>query len=537
VLIITGESNHDWQATTPILSGVLESLGGHQVDINTDPASLTAEALAPYDALVVHWTNFPSAERTWADAAEAAVLGFVEAGGGIVFVHAAAACFPGWEEYERLKLAAWEDGVTGHGAVHRFPVRVVEGPFAEGLGEFETTDELWHEVDIEPEARVIAEAYSSEASGGTGDWEPIALAAEYGGGRAFTLLLGHDTAAMGSPGFQKLLARGVRWAATGEALSPPPPLDQALEDLSGYDYGSNRHPVLTFRQIVHSTGDADALVEPLLAFLKTDAPRAAKEEVLRALGLVGAEEDLASIGAWARDPDLRHAALAAIERIEWRGYERAGRPAVNPSPEQLRDDFASGDPARVLAAAGAMLEAGDTPPLGPIHALLESDSEVVVRSALDLLRRTGDESFLRPSAALPQGLENLALAATASSPDGLEKDGQASGDAAANDGDPETYWDEADGADEYRLVLTWDEPITASALRITAWAHHDYAPRDFEVVCDGQTLERVLMAQYDDGRFALTFEPTECESLELRITGYYGQSPAIRELEVFDVGE
>ena len=45
------------------------------------------------------------------------------------------------------------------------------------------------------------------------------------------------------------------------------------------------------------------------------------------------------------------------------------------------------------------------------------------------------------------------------------------------------------------------------------------------------------MAQYQSNRFALRFEPAQCITLELRITAYYGQSPAIRELEVFRVAE
>ena len=45
------------------------------------------------------------------------------------------------------------------------------------------------------------------------------------------------------------------------------------------------------------------------------------------------------------------------------------------------------------------------------------------------------------------------------------------------------------------------------------------------------------MAQYQSNRFSVRFEPVECGALELRITAYYGQSPAVRELEVFHVVE
>jgi hypothetical protein len=58
-------------------------------------------------------------------------------------------------------------------------------------------------------------------------------------------------------------------------------------------------------------------------------------------------------------------------------------------------------------------------------------------------------------------------------------------------------------------------------------------PKDFEVICDGKTVLTVKDAWYTDNRFAVTFPTTECSYLELKITGYYGQSPAIRELEIF----
>lgn len=140
------------------------------------------------------------------------------------------------------------------------------------------------------------------------------------------------------------------------------------------------------------------------------------------------------------------------------------------------------------------------------------------------------------SAKLDDPGQNLALGATATSPDDLDRDGAASGDQAAIDGDPATYWDEVDNRSLYRLVVTFEAPKVVSAIRIIGYQHHNYAPRDFEIRCDGKVVETVADAWYESNEFAVTFPATRCASLELRITGYYGASPAIRELEVYHAG-
>ena len=118
---------------------------------------------------------------------------------------------------------------------------------------------------------------------------------------------------------------------------------------------------------------------------------------------------------------------------------------------------------------------------------------------------------------------------------GAKRDGQASGDQAAIDGNPGTYWDEANGAKLYRLVVTFPEPRKVAVLRITGFNHHAYAPKDFDVLCDGKVVKAVRNAQYSDNRLTLAVPQTACKTVELKITGYYGASPAVRELEIFAV--
>jgi HEAT repeat protein len=128
---------------------------------------------------------------------------------------------------------------------------------------------------------------------------------------------------------------------------------------------------------------------------------------------------------------------------------------------------------------------------------------------------------------------NLALGATATSPDGWVKDGAAGGDEAAIDGDPETYWDKEDGKDLYRLVVTFKQPEEVAVLRITGYQHHNFAPKDFDVLADGKVVKTVRAAQYDENHLTVAFPPVRCQAVELKITGYYGGSPAVRELEIY----
>jgi hypothetical protein len=128
---------------------------------------------------------------------------------------------------------------------------------------------------------------------------------------------------------------------------------------------------------------------------------------------------------------------------------------------------------------------------------------------------------------------NLARGAKAESPTGLGPDGAGGGPGAAIDGDPGTYWDEQNGQPEYRLRVTLKEPSAISRLRITGYKQHQYAPKDFAVLCDGKEVKKAVGAEYSENQLLLNISPTRCRAVELVITGYYGGSPAIRELEIF----
>ena len=132
---------------------------------------------------------------------------------------------------------------------------------------------------------------------------------------------------------------------------------------------------------------------------------------------------------------------------------------------------------------------------------------------------------------------NLARGASATSPDGLEADGGSSGDQAAIDGNPDTYWDEVDNQPVYRLRVSFERPHVVSAISIKGHAYRSHSPKDFEILCDGRVVKTVQNARYDPAtnKLDVSFPGTRCSALELKITACYGGSPAIRELEIYNL--
>jgi type 1 glutamine amidotransferase/HEAT repeat protein len=130
-------------------------------------------------------------------------------------------------------------------------------------------------------------------------------------------------------------------------------------------------------------------------------------------------------------------------------------------------------------------------------------------------------------------LQNLSLGATATNLDGLVPDGQGGGPQMAIDGNPATYWDETDNQKLYILRVQLKQRSRIVFLRILGFQQHNYAPKDFEVLCDDKLVKKVQGAQYKSNWLTVDLPPTDATAIELRITGCHGASPAIRELEIY----
>lgn len=401
VLVLTGQNNHDWKATTVAIREVLGRGDRFAVSVTEHPERCDSSSLEAYDVLVSNWNTFGdgAAVKEWPEATRRAVVEFVRRGRGFVVVHSGSSSFPEWAEYQQLAGASWGPR-TGHGAAHTFRVKISDAdhPVTRMLAHFSTTDELWHSALRQPDVRVLATAYSAPEHGGSGKDEPVALVTGFGEGRGFTLLLGHDGKAMESAGFQALLRRGTEWAATGKVTleegTVPFVTKPAWEALPGYRFGQSRAPLLLLAEEAQIASSHEETAEPLArryeALLESDASLEARQFACEQLSVLGCRRSVQTVDDYLLDPGLEVQARQALERIGGKEAMRALRDALKQaggrsqtalilSIAKLRDEDAVDQLAGILNESGRPGDQ-DARALAAIYALGEIGGDGAVRA-------------------------------------------------------------------------------------------------------------------------------------------------------------
>ena len=125
VLIITGQHQHDWKGTTPVLRKILEDTGKFEVRVTEEFRGAGPETGAWYDVVVVNYSDSGRPERRWGPRADAALVDFVKSGKGLVVYHFAMQAFAGWTEYEQMSAANWRPDFGHHSAPHDYTVKII----------------------------------------------------------------------------------------------------------------------------------------------------------------------------------------------------------------------------------------------------------------------------------------------------------------------------------------------------------------------------------------------------------------------------
>ena len=131
VLLVTGVDHpaHNWKATAPALSNLLEEDGRCVVRIVEDPDVLATDAVFNYDVVLLHFRNEKPLPHE--SQARANLERLVKEGRGLVLIHFACGAFGDWPGFGELAGMVW-DGKNTHDPAGRSTstllIRVIQSP-------------------------------------------------------------------------------------------------------------------------------------------------------------------------------------------------------------------------------------------------------------------------------------------------------------------------------------------------------------------------------------------------------------------------
>jgi uncharacterized protein len=371
-LIVTGQNNHKWETSSPILKELLDQTGLFSTAIIKTPEkggdmNTFNPDFSKYNVVVIDYNG-----DSWSDKTKTAFVEYVKNGGGLVIYHAGDNSFPEWKEYNQMiGLGGWgnrseKDGPYvyykkdqlvidttagpggSHGKRHDFEVRNrnMEHPITKDLPArwMHGKDELYSQMRGPAEnMEILATAYADTAQKGTGRDEPILMTISYGKGRIFHTVLGHADEGGGPAlecvGFIATFQRGTEWAATGNVTQKVPydfpnaagvslrtgfkelTLEDDLAKIANYDITKSTKYFTDLQSRIRNEAktpeEFQKFEKEMIKVLKNnEATVDGKKLILGEISWMGSDLSVPVIKELANNPDLKDAADFALARLE-----------------------------------------------------------------------------------------------------------------------------------------------------------------------------------------------------------------------------
>ncbi len=207
-VLLLGGRGHDWKGFHAVISKVLDKTGDFEVTLSERLDDLKAQSINKYDLVLFYGSggNFSD------PAQEQGLDKFVKGGGGLAGVHATDA-FKKSDVYWRLLGGRF----IGHGG-GKFTIRIVDKkhPITAPMSDFEIVDETYRD-EYHPEFQLHSLGRIDRGR----EQQSMIWMQKYGKGRVFNTTLGHGSEAFNNPQFQRLVVRGLYWAAGRKPKDPP----------------------------------------------------------------------------------------------------------------------------------------------------------------------------------------------------------------------------------------------------------------------------------------------------------------------------
>ena len=372
-LIITGQNNHNWKASSPILKQILDETGLFSSEIMITPGKgedmkTFNPDFTKYKLVVIDYNG-----DSWSEKTNSAFVEYVKNGGGVVLYHAADNSFPAWKEYNEMSgLGGWGDrnqkdgpyvyyknnilvtdtsaGNGGsHGKRREFLVRtrITDHPITRDLPAawLHGTDELYSQLrGPAKNMQILATAFAdSAAGGGTMRDEPILMAITFGKGRIFHTTMGHADEgggpSMHCAGFIVTLQRGAEWAVTGDVTQKVPwdfpsaagvvlrpdfkemTLDEAFVNIGNYEIAKSTKYLSCIQSHIRDlAGDETGLLNIEKKMVKVlnqkETTVEAKKLLLRELSRIGTDYSVPVIKELVSNSELKDEAEFALTRLK-----------------------------------------------------------------------------------------------------------------------------------------------------------------------------------------------------------------------------